>query len=88
MHADRFQAGTAWVNWPTSPSGNWANVESFGASFARTPAISLTTSLSLLKDGFETVVAPPVVAGNADGDATRRHGDALPQLSLARPKPR
>ena len=88
MHADRFQAGTAWVNWPTSPSGNWANVESFGASFARTPAISLTTSLSLLKDGFETVVAPPDLAGNADGDATRRHGDALPQLSLARPKPR
>lgn len=30
-----FTVGTEWVNWPTSPFGGWANVESFGASFAK-----------------------------------------------------
>jgi len=30
-----FTAGTGWVNWPTSPSGTWANVETFGGSFAK-----------------------------------------------------
>jgi hypothetical protein len=30
-----FTTGTEWVNWPTSPFGGWANVEAFGASFAK-----------------------------------------------------
>lgn len=30
-----FTSGTEWVNWPTSPFGGWANVEQFGASFAK-----------------------------------------------------
>ena len=30
-----FTTGTVWVNWPTSPFGGWANVEAFGAPFAK-----------------------------------------------------
>jgi len=30
-----FTPGTVWVNWPTNPNGNWSNVETFGASFAK-----------------------------------------------------
>jgi hypothetical protein len=30
-----FTPGRIWVNWPTSPSGGWANVEAFGANFAK-----------------------------------------------------
>lgn len=32
----KFTNGTVWINWPTSPFGNWANAETFGAQFART----------------------------------------------------
>jgi hypothetical protein len=32
---DIFTAGTAWVNWPTTPLGGWANVEAFGPGFAK-----------------------------------------------------
>lgn len=86
MHTDRFEAGTVWVNWPTSPTGNWANAESFGAAFARTPSISLTTSLALLKDGFEEIV--PIRMPDRAANATRRNAEALPHLMLAAPKPR
>lgn len=30
-----FTNNKTWVNWPTSPFGNWANNEDFGASFAK-----------------------------------------------------
>ena len=86
MHTDRFQTGTAWVNWPTSPTGNWANVETFGANFARTPAISLATSIDLLKDGFEAPPPPAVSAfSEPTRSATRRKPDVLPSLRLAEP---
>jgi hypothetical protein len=29
-----YTPGTTWINWPTNPSGTWANNESFGVSFA------------------------------------------------------
>lgn len=29
-----YTPGTTWINWPTSPSGTWANAESFGSGFA------------------------------------------------------
>lgn len=32
----KFTEGTVWINWPTSPFGNWANSEDFGAQFSRT----------------------------------------------------
>lgn len=53
QHLARFTPGTAWVIWPTSPFGGWANVEDFGPGFARTPRIALLTELSVFKDGFE-----------------------------------
>ncbi len=31
----KFTAGTAWINWPTSPFGGWENSETFGPQFAR-----------------------------------------------------
>jgi hypothetical protein len=52
LHTDRFAAGTSWVNWPTAPTGDWAYLETFGASFAKTPEISMLTELSIFKDGF------------------------------------
>ncbi len=33
---DIFTYGKSWVYWPSIPGGNWANVETFGASFAKT----------------------------------------------------
>lgn len=32
---NKFFNNTIWVNWPTSPSGGWANVEDFGTSFSK-----------------------------------------------------
>ncbi|WP_322550517.1 T9SS-dependent choice-of-anchor J family protein [Flavobacterium psychraquaticum] len=34
-----FTPGTVWVNWPTIPTGSWANVETFGATFAKSLVI-------------------------------------------------
>ncbi|MGE5861548.1 MAG: choice-of-anchor J domain-containing protein [Ignavibacteria bacterium] len=30
-----FTPGTIWVNWPTNPMGDWANVEAFGVGFSK-----------------------------------------------------
>ena len=68
MHDHRFTLGTVWVNWPTNPSGDWANVETFGAGFAKTPEVSLLTEMSIFKDGFEVPAAglkAPILGGNA-----------------------
>ena len=52
---ERFTPGTVWVNWPTSPTGGWANVETFGANFART--FQMTAELEfepfIFRHGFE-----------------------------------
>lgn len=85
MHTSRFQPGTAWVNWPTSPFGNWANLEAFGVSFARTPAFSLLTSFELLKDGFETPPGSQTQATTPTHMTTRRNAEALPNLMVAKP---
>lgn len=37
--ADIFTSGHTWVNWPTSPSNGWANLEDFGPAFARASVI-------------------------------------------------
>jgi hypothetical protein len=86
LHVDRFQAATTWVIWPTAPSGNWGNFESFGASFARTPSITLVTNLDLLSDGFESPPAPiPASVGTSTiSDNTTRRGP-MPQLTFAGP---
>lgn len=63
-HDNRFKAGTGWVTWPTSPAGGWANVETFGSGFAKTPQLSLLSGEApeppIFVDGFDG--APPVVA--------------------------
>lgn len=60
MRADRFQNSNVFVNWPTSPSGDWAAVETFGASFARMPQIGLLSAEGLFSHGFEDAVVPPM----------------------------
>lgn len=65
MTSQRFEAGAGWVIWPTSPSGGWANIESFGSSFAVTPDVSLLSEMSLFKDGFETAGSPAVATRTA-----------------------
>jgi len=39
LRSEIYTPGTTWVNWPTSPTGTWANNEAFGASFAKPYAI-------------------------------------------------
>ncbi len=58
VHLGRFQPGNVWVNWPTIPSGDWSNIETFGAAFERMPQISLLTSMEMFRDGFEQSAAP------------------------------
>ena len=55
-HTNRYLAGTAWVNWPTNPNGDWSNFEVF--NFLVTPRVSLLTSFTVFRDGFETAAAP------------------------------
>jgi hypothetical protein len=59
MRTDRFQNSSVFVNWPTSPSGDWAAVETFGANFAKMPQIGLLSATGLFADGFEDAVVPP-----------------------------
>ncbi len=89
MHVTRFQLDTTWAIWPTAPSGDWTNFEDFGSSFAKTPAISLMTDLTLFKDGFEDFPpgAAPDRAVGSDGvgsssvDAIRREAGTTLKLS-------
>jgi len=55
MASDIVTAGTAWVNWPTSPSGTWANVESFGAYYAKTPMIRMNIKNCTPINSTETI---------------------------------
>ncbi len=48
-----YTPGTTWINWPTIPSGTWANAESFGASFAHNYLIRANFG-SICNDSFET----------------------------------
>lgn len=34
-----FETTHTWVDWPTSPTGNWANLETFGSGFMRAQVI-------------------------------------------------
>lgn len=90
QYAGRFEADTQWVIWPGAPGGTWANVEDFGAAYARASAVSLITSLDLFGDGFEPGTAPARVHGasstpgknNGKTDATLR---GFKTLRLASP---
>lgn len=79
----RYSAETNWVNWPTTPTGDWAALESFGASFQRVPNVSLLSEVSLFQDGFDTAELP--IRASTDGagvavsvrESHRRIVDAL-----------
>lgn len=66
-----------WVNWPSSPSGDWANLSSFGASFERVPHVSLLSELSIFKNDFERHADIPAArpADAAPSPTTRKHGE-------------
>ncbi len=94
MHPDRFVSGQVWVNWPGAPGAPaWSNVESFGASFARMPAISLETAVADFADGFENIPplngargeqgkATPIVVDSVSSGARR---SSLENLQLHQP---
>lgn len=66
-----------WVNWPSNPFGDWANLSAFGSSFQRVPHVSLLSEVSLFKDDFEQ---------HADGPVSRPDGAApLPSPTTRRP---
>ncbi|HET6632289.1 MAG TPA: hypothetical protein VFG73_06220 [Rhodanobacteraceae bacterium] len=83
LHTDRFTPGTSWVNWPSNPYGNWIELESFGATFAKTPEVSMLAELSLSKDGFEAASE----ANAAGVQAWRQTQRLVPSRPTRKPAP-
>lgn len=84
MHADRFEPGATWVNWPTIPGGTWVHLEEFGSSFARAPSLALLDVSAvepIFQDGFEPV--PPPETGRSLRVAAPAGASARPTRSLA-----
>jgi len=92
-----FTPGTTWVNWATSPTGTWANNESFGTNFSKSyiirpnmylcPLISNTISSTLATcgscpDGTASVVP---AGGNAPYTYAWSNGDTLQTVSTLLP---
>ncbi len=48
-----FTTGKMWVNWPSSPTGDWANVESFGAQFSKPLIIRMNIGSAQIPLAFE-----------------------------------
>ncbi|MBN8738697.1 MAG: hypothetical protein BGP24_12260 [Lysobacterales bacterium 69-70] len=73
----RYVDSANWVNWPTSPSGDWANLSAFGANFQRVPHVSLLSEVSLFKDDFEQHADAPASrpASAAPSPTTRNPGE-------------
>lgn len=80
----RYVDTANWVNWPTSPSGDWANLSTFGPTFLRVPHVSLLSEVSLFKNDFEQHADVPVPrpAGAAPSPTTRNPGE---RAALAAP---
>ena len=60
--ANIFTNGTCWVNWPTTPMGGWANIEAFGAGFAKPFVIRPnfgTTSSGIVSLNEEKLIVYP-----------------------------
>jgi hypothetical protein len=89
LRADRFQNSNVFVNWPTSPSGDWAAVETFSATFARMPQIGLLSATGLFAHGFEDAVVPPtgrhVLRPHASSDQVTQTGALSAVSELERP---
>ena len=86
LHDNRFVLGTTWVDWPSSPLPGWGHFEDFGASFQKTPELSLLAGsepeLPIFVDGFDGVA--PVFAGLR---RTIKPMSALVQRPLRKPAP-
>lgn len=74
----RYVDTANWVNWPTSPSGDWANLSTFGSTFQRVPRVSLLTEVALFKDDFEQHADVPVSrpASASPSPTTRNPGES------------
>lgn len=88
LSLNRYVDTANWVNWPTSPAGDWKNLSFFGPTFQRVPHVSLLSEVSLFKDDFELHGDAPVArnAAPAAGTAspsTRRQGE---RAALAAPR--
>ncbi|TDR37867.1 hypothetical protein DFR29_12341 [Tahibacter aquaticus] len=88
LSLNRYVDTANWVNWPTSPAGDWKNLSYFGPTFQRVPHVSLLSEVSLFKDDFELHGDAPVArnAAPAAGTAspsTRRQGE---RAALAAPR--
>lgn len=82
QHTDRFALGVTWVNWPTSPLGDWGNLEQFGSGFQRMPEVSMLTEMSIFKDGFG------LPGGNKPGvQVTHELRPLAPSRPLRKPAP-
>lgn len=46
LRSEVYTPGSTWVNWPTSPTGTWANNEAFGGSFAKPYSIRANVRLT------------------------------------------
>lgn len=62
-----FTPGTGWVNWPSSPAGGWANLESFGANFGRALVIRPELRVGSYNVALGT---QPAGCGQSNGSAT------------------
>lgn len=51
-----FTAGKGWVNWPTIPTGTWANIETFGGAFAKPFIIRLNLGATLFPLPSEALI--------------------------------
>lgn len=62
-----FTPGSHWVNWPSSPAGGWANLETFGSNFSRALVIRPELRFSDYAVNLSTVAAG---CGQSNGSAT------------------
>lgn len=75
---DRFTNGHVWVNWPTIPSGDWANVETFGSSFAKTFIIRMNFYDPCEAFSSNTVAVNASCSTCNDGSATVSVSGGIP----------
>lgn len=51
--AQIYTPGAGWVNWPSIPTGDWTNLEYFGAGFQRALVLRPLVTNGIFIDGFE-----------------------------------
>lgn len=63
-----FTPGTVWIDWPTTPFGDWANAEDFGPAFAR--SFFIEANFGAECDTFPTVTPSTLAQTLCSGAAT------------------